>query len=168
MYYIFFYNDNYFKRTVQQYGYYSGRYYTHHGEYFPVCSHQKNEKNKSYTSIKRAKNGGFSAIDKFGYVTGFDIEDINGNVLYRSYKHKEPNRENNKTYNISYNSVQINEENGVNNREEPVCQIVEIGVGVELKLSFKGIDFYTHIGFNTENDAKNFAERQGLKVVCNT
>lgn len=169
MYYVYLYSDKFFKRNLMQYGYWTGKHYMHQGDMFPVCSKNKNEQTKAYTSIKRANNGGLSAFDKFEYVTGFDIEDEKGNVMFKSYEKKicqkllseKENKEHSKT--TEYIHIEKQEK-----QEKPVCELVEIGVNIELKIRIKGIWFYTHKDFETEEDAKKFAERQGLKVVCNT
>lgn len=86
MYSIYFYNDWYMKRIGSQYGYWTGKSYTYGTELFPVCATSDNKLPiKWYKSLKRAITGAEKAMDKFGYVTGYDIEDDAGDIAYRSY-----------------------------------------------------------------------------------
>ena len=164
MYYIYLYNDKHYKRTGMQYGYWSGKQYMHDQELFPVCSHTKG--GKAYSSIKRANNGGWSAVEKFAYVTGFDIEDEKGNVVYQSHNDKIMQNFQAIKAKKEYEEIQMPVVELKKNEEKcPVCQVVEVGVGIELKLFFRGIQFYTHRNFETEDEAKEFAKEKGITVV---
>lgn len=87
MYYIYLYSDDDYKRSSGQYGYWSGKSYIFQGMDFPVCDTDYNyPKKKCYKSLKRAIKSGQIACDKYGYCTGFDVEDDNRNVVYKTYK----------------------------------------------------------------------------------
>ncbi len=87
MYSLYLYSDWHMKRNGSQYGFWTGKSYLHGSEYFPVCSTSDNKLQKKwYKSLKRAITSGGKAFDKYGYVTGFDVEDEEGNIVYRSYK----------------------------------------------------------------------------------
>ena len=169
MFYIYLYSTDDFERSCEDYGYWSGKCYRKYETYFPVCTCEITEQTKAYTSIKRANSGGIGAYNKFSYVTGFDIEDEKGNVMFKSYENKIcqkllPEKEN-KVHSKTAEYIHTEKQE---KQEQPVCELVEIGVNIELKILIKGIWFYTHKDFETEEDAKKFAERQGLKIVCNT
>lgn len=85
MYSIYLYSNNSFSRSNSQYGYWAGKSYTHLDGTYPVCENTTYPR-KEYQSLKRAITGGNIAIDKYGYVCGFDVEDNNGNVVYKSYE----------------------------------------------------------------------------------
>lgn len=85
MYSIYLYSNNSFSRSNSQYSYWAGKSYTHLDGTFPICENTTYPR-KKYQSLKRAITGGNIAIDKYGYVCGFDIEDNNGNVVYKSYE----------------------------------------------------------------------------------
>lgn len=87
MYSIYLYGDRKYRRPDTFYGYWTGKTYIHDEDLFPV--HQDNFdilKIKIYKSLKRAIIGGENAIEKYTYVCGFDVEDENGNIVYKSYK----------------------------------------------------------------------------------
>lgn len=88
MYCIYLYSENDYKRNSCQYGYWSGKSYTVQGEEYPVVDDGISEynKRKMYKSLKRAILGGKIAYNKYCYVTGFDVDDEMGNVVYKSYK----------------------------------------------------------------------------------
>lgn len=165
MYYVYLYSDKFFKRNLMQYGYWSGKQYICKGECFPVCSENKDEQTKVYTSIKRANNGGMSSLERFVFVTGYDVEDEKGNILFKSYQNKVSLKNN------SGNS-QKKEDKPVEyipeEKEQPACWLVRIGTNIELKMQINGVYFYTHKKFATVDEATEFAERQGLEIVCNT
>lgn len=86
MYSIYFYNDWTNRRTSSQYGFWTGKSYIYQGELFPVsatfgCVALR----KWYKSLKRAIDGAEKALEKYGYVTAYDIEDENGNIVYKSH-----------------------------------------------------------------------------------
>lgn len=84
MYYIYLYSENDFKRSGNNYGYWTGKTYIIQGEEYPIIENEY--KRKEYKSLKRAIKGGEIAYSKYGYVCGFDIEDKNENIVYRSYE----------------------------------------------------------------------------------
>lgn len=87
MYYIYLYSEDDYKRRFNQYGYWSGKSYIFQGVNFPLCDDDYDyPKKKCYKSLKRAIKGGQIACDKYGFCTGFDVEDDNQNVVYKTYK----------------------------------------------------------------------------------
>ena len=42
-------------------------------------------------------------------------------------------------------------------------ELVEIGVGIEIKLTVNGINFYTNRNFETEEEARDYLKEHGLK-----
>lgn len=44
-----------------------------------------------------------------------------------------------------------------------LIKIVEIGVDIEIKLTVNGINFYTQQKFETEDEARIFLTKHGLK-----
>lgn len=93
MYYIYLYSDH----KYNEYGYWTGKSYIVQGERYPVC--ENNEyKRKEYKSLKRAISSGECAIEKYGYVDGFDIKDESGNVIYKSYETLSKKDEKNSLY----------------------------------------------------------------------
>lgn len=84
MYSIYLYSDGSFTRNSSQYGYWAGKSYDHTDCIYPVCENTIYQR-KQYKSLKRAITSGNIAINKYGYVCGFDVEDEQGNVVYKSY-----------------------------------------------------------------------------------
>ena len=85
MYYMYLYSDDSYQRSAAQYGYWSGKSYVFQGADFPVCDTNYNYlEKKRYKNLKNAIKGGNIAQEKYGYVTGFDIEDDSGNIVYES------------------------------------------------------------------------------------
>lgn len=84
VYSIYLYSDGSFTRNSSQYGYWVGKSYDHTDCTYPVCENTIYQR-KQYKSLKRAITSGNIAIDKYGYVYGFDVEDEQGNVVYKSY-----------------------------------------------------------------------------------
>lgn len=87
IYYIYLYNDRCNERSNSQYGYWSGKSYTFHGNNYPVCENEISKyKRKGYKSLKRAICGGKIAQTRYSLTLGFDVEDENGNIVYKSYE----------------------------------------------------------------------------------
>lgn len=42
-------------------------------------------------------------------------------------------------------------------------ELVEIGVGIEIKITVNGINFYTNRNFETEEEAREYLKEHGLK-----
>ena len=94
MYYIYLYSNNVHSKSSNQYGYWTGKSYTVEGEGYPVCENST-YKRKEYKSLQRSIYAGEIATKKYGYVCGFDIEDENGNIVYKSNREDYNKIENN-------------------------------------------------------------------------
>lgn len=94
MYSIYLYcEDSFRKSEVMQYGYWCGKSYAMYENTFPVCKQRGEERKiKWYKHLKRAINAGESAIQKYTYVIGYDIDDEQGNTIYESHMPKYSSR----------------------------------------------------------------------------
>lgn len=63
-------------RVMNAYGYWTGKMYTHQGEYFPVCTPVKDSTVKVYRYHSNACRGAEKAYIKFGYVSAYAIETL--------------------------------------------------------------------------------------------
>lgn len=88
MFYIYLYcDDKYERSTAIQYGYWSGSSYIRGENVFPIVADGSNTKErKKYKTLNRAIRSGHIAIEKYTYCCGFDIEDENSNIVYKSFK----------------------------------------------------------------------------------
>ncbi len=85
MYMVYLYDNIGHSRAKNNYGYWDGRFRTVNGKRFPViCSDSSGSKPKQYSTIGRAITGAEKAHDKFQNIGGYDIEDDNKIVVYRS------------------------------------------------------------------------------------
>ena len=62
---------------INDYGYWTGKFYRFNGDYFPVCSREITEETKIYKSKKVANTSAQNCIDKYLYVVDAKVEEIN-------------------------------------------------------------------------------------------
>lgn len=99
MYFLYLYSDKDFRKPDSTYGYWTGKSYVVQDHEYPIIynkiSSEKYQK-KKYKYLKRAISGGQNAMDKYMHVCGFDVEDEDENVVYRSYNppYQEDNKNN--------------------------------------------------------------------------
>ena len=66
---------------VNAYGYYQGKCYMVHGEYYPCHSGNFiDQKVKRYSSLSRALRGAESVVEKCGHVRGYEIYEVQDGV----------------------------------------------------------------------------------------
>lgn len=113
MYYIYLYSNDEHKRSSNQYGYWTGKSYIVQGEEYPSCEDPTSKyKRKEYKNLKRVISSGETAMKKYSYVCGFDVEDEKGNVVYKLQGF--PSKKNEKSNLFAWNDV-IHELNWMNN-----------------------------------------------------
>lgn len=90
MYSIYLYCDDRYGRCSSQYGYWAGKFYKNKEYFYPVCEEINRDylKRKEYIILKRAISSGKIIMDKCAFVTGFEVEDENGNILYEYQPYK--------------------------------------------------------------------------------
>ena len=58
------------------YGYWTGKQYMVNGEYYPVCKEYIGMETKIYKSEKIAKRSAAACIERYGYVSRAEVEEI--------------------------------------------------------------------------------------------
>lgn len=105
MYYIYLYSGKDFKRP-DNYGYWTGKSYFVQGNEYPVIYNEiSKNRRKEYKSLKRAIKGGEITCERYGYVSGFNIEDESENIVYSSYKTCKPESQNSNNYVVDKNNT---------------------------------------------------------------
>ena len=61
------------REYINDYGYWTGKFYTVQGEYYPVCDNQISKDTKFYKSRKIAENSAKRCIEKFIYVIDAEV-----------------------------------------------------------------------------------------------
>ncbi len=85
MYMVYLYDNIGRSRDKNKYGYWNGGSHTVKGKKFPViCDDNNSLKPRKYTSVGRAVMGADKARDKFQNICGYDIENDDKIVVYRS------------------------------------------------------------------------------------
>ena len=62
--------------NINNYGYWTGKQYMVNGEYYPICRKYINNETKIYKHKKVAERSAQSCLEKFGYVTNVEVEEI--------------------------------------------------------------------------------------------
>lgn len=142
MYYIYLYSNNEHKRSSNQYGYWTRKSYIVQGGEYPACEDPTSKyKRKEYKNLKRAISSGETAMKKYGYVRGFDVEDEKENVVYES----QGSHSNEKNNRFAWNDVihELNQmNNGTENRKRTIQVAVKYIEEVPEELSDSEIDEY--------------------------
>ncbi len=85
MFTVYLYDNIGHSRDKNKYGYWNGGSHTVKGKKFPIiCDDNNGLMPRKYTSVGRAVTGADKARDKFQNIGGYDIEDDNNIVVYRS------------------------------------------------------------------------------------
>ena len=62
--------------NINHYGYWTGKHYVVNGEYYPVCDKCIGMKTKIYKSKKVAEKSANACVERYGYVSRAEVEEI--------------------------------------------------------------------------------------------
>lgn len=74
--YVIYLKSSTYGNTDNSYGYWTGKKYIVQEEAYPICDKEITENTKVYKNRKIAENSAEKAVERFGYVTNYKIEEV--------------------------------------------------------------------------------------------